>query len=471
MTKREQPNPEPKAAANPYATQMVSAAPPSAALLLQDEAGQPLRIVPLNSPTLSVGRLPISGLVLDAPMISRNHLQIAWNGHEAHVTDLESTSGTLLGGVRLAAHVATLWKPGQVLQLGPYRVELHLGPQLSPTLAHPTAMEAAAPPASAAPAEAAPTRALQALPPTDNLAVPPPAVDIFAAPPPRAVEAPAVTHILDDQATHASLKVVTGPSLSVVPGQRAVASVLVINRAAAAERYVFGLEGVPPEWVQLPAPLAIGAGEQAMATIMVMVPIETTSTARVYPVTLSLNSQGSGVLVDHTVMEWSVQPFTDARIALDPKRIVGRERAVYNIGLTNTGNAPARFAISADEEEADLNCSLDLSQVLVEPGQTLQLPLKVQVGQRLIGNQRRYSFTVKATTQGLRPLTAAGVFVQQAVISTWMLVVGIIVLAAIAVLVIQLTDIIPEAQSTTILVAPALAVRRFLAHPRMMKRD
>ena len=447
-TKREQPNqerPEPNTAANPYATQMVSAAPPTASVVLQDEAGQPLRIVPLHA-LLSVGRLPISGLVLDAPMISRSHLQIEWNGSDAHVTDLGSTSGTFVNGVQLPANVATPWKQGQVIQIGPYRLQLHIGAQLAALGTHATtaaALDAAPPPVAQAPA---PTRALQAPMPDVSAApapmnipsgLPPLVPDVLAAPPPRAMESPAVTRMLDNSALPSSLRVVTGLSLNVTPGQRAVVSVLAINHAASAERFVVALEGVPAEWVQLPAALAIGAGEQAMASIMVMVPIETTSTARVYPVTIHLNAQSTGVLIDHVVMEWAVLPFTDGRIALDPKRIVGRERAVYRVALTNTGNAPARFMLSADDEEAALECALDTNQVLVEPGETLQLPLKVHAGSRLVGSERRYSFTIKATAPGLRPLTAAGVFAQQAVFSLWMLVIALVILVAIGLLVAQ----------------------------------
>jgi hypothetical protein len=443
MTKREQPNPEPHAAANPYATQMVAASQPAASIVVQDEAGQPLRNIPLSSPLLSVGRLPTSGLLLDAPMISRSHLQIGWDGHDVQVTDLGSTSGTLLDGVRLVAQVATAWKPGQLVQLGPYRLLLQVGQPLAAAVGHATVMEA--PPAVEPVAASAPTRALQAPPP-----------DALSAPPPRVVEAPAATRMLDPQEVPSSLRVVTGAGLSITPGQRAVVSVLVINhhQAAVGERFVMALEGVPAEWVQLPAPLAIGLGEQAMATLMVMVPIETTSTARVYPVTIRLNVQSSGILIDHVVMEWSVQPFADGSIALDPKRIVGRERAVYQIALTNTGNAPTRFTLSADEDEANMVCVLDTNQVLVEPGQTLHLPLKVQSSKRLVGSERRYSFIVKATTPGMRTLTAAGVFAQQALFSIWVFAVGVVVVVALSLLVAQYTGVLSSLQPTPTPVVP-----------------
>jgi hypothetical protein len=270
------------------------------------------------------------------------------------------------------------------------------------------------------------------------------------------MEAPAVTRMLDAQEVPVSLRVVTGASLSITPGQRAVVSVLAINhnQAAVGERFVVALEGVPAEWVQLPAPLAIGLGEQAMASLMVMVPIETTSTARVYPVTIRLNAQSSGTLIDHVVMEWSVQPFADGSIALDPKRIIGRERAVFQIALGNTGNAPTRFTISADEDEANMVCVLDTNQVLIEPGQTLHLPLKVQASRRLVGSERRYSFIVKATTPGLRPLTAAGVFAQQALFSIWVFVVGVVVVVSLGLLVAQYSGVLSSLQPTATPVAP-----------------
>jgi hypothetical protein len=99
-------------------------------------------------------------------------------------------------------------------------------------------------------------------------------------------------------------------------------------------------------------------------------------------------------------------------------------------------------------------CVLDTNQVLVEPGQTLQLPLKVQASRRLVGSERRYSFIVKAITPGLRPLTAAGVFAQQALFSIWVFLVGVVVVVSLSLLVAQYTGVLSRLQPTPTPVAP-----------------
>src|SRR5215216_1154874 len=71
-------------------------------VLLLDAHGRPARTIALTKQGLTIGRLPNSSIVLDAPTVSRAHARIDWDGRHATVTDLDARSGTQLGNSRLA---------------------------------------------------------------------------------------------------------------------------------------------------------------------------------------------------------------------------------------------------------------------------------------------------------------------------------------------------------------------------------
>ena len=79
--------------------------PPAHFLLLQPEEGlsgngQVLRI-PLDLPSLLVGRIAPADLVLNSTMVSRRHCRFERDGEHMVLTDLGSTNGTFVGSQRV----------------------------------------------------------------------------------------------------------------------------------------------------------------------------------------------------------------------------------------------------------------------------------------------------------------------------------------------------------------------------------
>lgn len=60
--------------------------------------------VPLTEETITVGRLPESTIVLADPNVSRRHAEIRPRGSTFVVTDLGSTNGTRINGIRITEH-------------------------------------------------------------------------------------------------------------------------------------------------------------------------------------------------------------------------------------------------------------------------------------------------------------------------------------------------------------------------------
>jgi serine/threonine protein kinase len=82
------------------------------------------QVVDLTGNGLTLGRLDDNDVVLNEPGVSRHHLLIDWNGSEATVTDLGSSNGTLLGGVRLPPQVPRIWNVTDELRIGPLQLRL-----------------------------------------------------------------------------------------------------------------------------------------------------------------------------------------------------------------------------------------------------------------------------------------------------------------------------------------------------------
>lgn len=107
----------------------VAEAPPvshrAPVLVVRDSRGEAERVVRLDPKGLTpviLGRAEDCDVVLADTAISRRHLMVRSMGHEAEVTDLGSTNGSYLGGIRLegTVHLAE----GQSVQIGRHFVTL-----------------------------------------------------------------------------------------------------------------------------------------------------------------------------------------------------------------------------------------------------------------------------------------------------------------------------------------------------------
>ena len=99
--------------------------PPAAAqarLRVRDRGRE--RHVPLPEEGLTVGSVAGNGLVLDDPFVSSRHLRIDKPGARWEITDVGSTNGTLLGGVRV--YRAEL-PPGLPISVGDSELVLEIG--------------------------------------------------------------------------------------------------------------------------------------------------------------------------------------------------------------------------------------------------------------------------------------------------------------------------------------------------------
>lgn len=88
-------------------------------LLLQQDGASPRRI-PLQPLPVTIGRTPPADLVLEGGTVSRRHCRLERSQDQVLVTDLGSTNGTFIDGVRVEGSVAL--RDGATLAIGAHRL-------------------------------------------------------------------------------------------------------------------------------------------------------------------------------------------------------------------------------------------------------------------------------------------------------------------------------------------------------------
>ena len=78
---------------------------------------RPGQVFALTQDAISIGRDPLSDIVLDDPEVSRQHARLSRVGDSYHLQDAGSTNGTFVDGQRLSGEAVPL-KPGQVVMMG-----------------------------------------------------------------------------------------------------------------------------------------------------------------------------------------------------------------------------------------------------------------------------------------------------------------------------------------------------------------
>ncbi|MBK9710607.1 MAG: FHA domain-containing protein [Kouleothrix sp.] len=355
-----------------------NAAAPRVELL--DPQGQLIQTIQLTLAGITVGRQPGNDLVLNAPIVSREHLRIDWDGRRAYVTDLSSRSGSRLAGALIPPDQRQVWAAGQPLQIGPYTLRLLT---------------------AAARASQQPDPLLSSL-----LGDP-------AAPLPG-----------QSSSGEGRIAVALSPAqvaLTLTPGQPTLVYVTIANHGPS-DTLVLAIEGLPTTWIDTPNEmLSLDQGAQAVLPITITAPASPESRVREYPVTLRAYSIQNPAIAATTSARWRVRPFAASRLELAPRRARGQNQAGYVVRITNLGNRAARYTLDASDDEQVLAFAFAEPEVVVEPGKVVDVPLTAAPPQRIFGRPLRHTISVSASNPGEGTLTADGEFLQDPLVPIWAL--------------------------------------------------
>ena len=353
---------------------------------LHDQSGKVLQKLDLTAAGVTIGRATDNSLFYDSTELSRNHLRIQLEGQRVTVTDLGSSNGTYMEGVRLLPQVPQVWEGSQPLRLGS-SLWLALEPASTPNE-----------PATVGP---------------------------------RSSRSNQIGVALDSK------------TLALIPGQPARCKVTLVNLEEIVDHISLAVAGVPEEWVEgTGKEVQLNPGAQATVLLTILAPQEPASRAGDYQVTISVRSRenpGDSGTVEAT---WTVLPFAAMSVGISPLKASGRKQANYQVNLRNEGNAAGEFELSGFDEEGDLaflfaadtpspQAKLSLG---LDAGGESSTSLNVRKGRRWIGAAQPYRFSVRAGARKVKePQQATAKFIHRALIPTWVVAVLPMLLIAAAV--------------------------------------
>jgi serine/threonine protein kinase len=388
-----------------------------------DLRGQTIQIAEVTSQGLIIGRQRDCDIVLSAETISRRHLQVKWDGNKTIVTDLKSSYGTKLGDEKLVPQVSRVWEEKQTVSIGPFLLHLE-APEVSEVPLVKVRNEEPVLPASG-----------------DSILQSP--LSLAAS-------------------NRIGIRVEPG-KLTITPGDPSETKVTLVNLGKTVDWFTPVVEGVDGEWVQGQGQeVHLNPGMQKEVELRVKVPRVAESRAQEYPVTVWASSREKPGESGSVQALWTVLPFWDDALRLEPGKIRGRGTGNYTVTIQNNGNISERYELSCEDAEQKLAYHFrPNNEVRVEPGKQTKIPLKVKTRRFWLGNEQPHPFQVHATPAAKRsPQTKNAEFVNRALIPNWLFPVVAAILAVALVLALLLPRIFNagsgvSTQTSTPIVTPA----------------
>jgi hypothetical protein len=434
--------------------------PPSSMPQVQvlDNHGAPLHLVNLTGDGLAIGRSESNDLTLPDESVSEEHAFIDWDGRQVTITDLGSKNGTFVAGVRLSAQDRYPWQGGAPVRIGVYWLRLipplmqaasvvapvaYGAPGPTAVVAAQPASAPATPPVAPAPRQPAPVTpsfgAPVMTPPTAApTQMPPPGVARSASPtqtpPPTGGAPPDVIGVTQPPLSSNRYGVeLEQDVMTLTPGMPSVLRMTLYNYSDNVDHLRVEVQGVPETWIQgpLPEPQLLPNGRTPVA-LNINVPRTPENRAGPYPVTLYARSRSRPNEAGIAQATWNVQAFTEHRLELKPRRVIGWFRASYNLALTNAGNVPMRYTVVGEDDEQALAFNLGEDAVALEPGASFRHRLVVRGPIRWFGSPQPRSFSIHARTEKRSDAqTSSAQFVQRALIPPWLIPIALLAFLAI----------------------------------------
>jgi hypothetical protein len=211
----------------------------------------------------------------------------------------------------------------------------------------------------------------------------------------------------------------------------------IINAGQIVAGFSVTLQGVPEAWVNVtPRMVNLNEGQRATVRVSVTPPRESSSTAGKHALQAIVQSPNYAGFQSTSQLGLTIRPYFDYSVGnLSPKeqKIHWRKRSgIAKLPISNHGNSPADFSVSAVDDEN--GCSFDFllsketqltrqATLSVPAGGTVTLPIEITpLKQAMIAlRSRRYHYTtsVQLTQQALVPQTLSGSVTSVPLIGWW----------------------------------------------------
>jgi hypothetical protein len=332
--------------------------------------GGAVREIPIEMPSLLVGRAQENHVVIDHPSVSRRHARLSIDSGRLMVEDFGSTGGTFVGGQQIEPNSPHLVEDGQSLRFG--SVEGIFIPE-----------GRAAPAAGSGPPQSSPAGA-----------------GAQAGPAPR-VQA-----------------VLASPGEPISPGSIATATLSLRNLSRVVDELTISVPDLPPEWVRVSrTSVSLLPAATDEVPVLIQPPRDPSALAGTRMFTVVVHSREQGTDVE-AVGSITIQPFGQLTVSLQPSRA----KRDFRVVAENGGNEPLTLALKGIDDEEALDYEFASESVTIPPGAHQTVALKVRTRKRKItGAPLVKPFRVEARPASTRaaPVLADGALQSEPPLASW----------------------------------------------------
>jgi serine/threonine protein kinase len=352
--------------------------------LLVREPGGASRVIPIQKAVITLGRAPDNDVVLDHTDVSRHHarLEVAADG-VYRITDLNSTNGIYLAGVLVGAGIPTVWPPAQSLSIADFQLDL----------------ERYATPAPSTPPPPIPEE------PTTRYS---PAID-------------PVSLLMPDN------------HLTVEPGQRVTASLVIQNQGRVTDQFKVTVEGIPAAWVLAPSPVKLAPNQKQEVKLTIQPPRSGQSRAARYSLVIRATSQEDPDQFAEVEGTLTITDYVQFSSEIQPPQIEAGQRA--RVVVINQSNTPETFTIRWLAQDDELDFEPAQTQLNIAEGQTASVEFYgIPRRLRWFGGRKIHPFSTQIRATNNETQTQQGELVSYSSIPPWAFLLVIIPALALCVL-------------------------------------
>jgi hypothetical protein len=229
--------------------------------------------------------------------------------------------------------------------------------------------------------------------------------------------------------------------------QAAVYTLTVINGGPIVATFDLEVAGVPGEWVDIQPPrLNLYEGGRGTVEIRITPPRDPATLAKAYPLQFAATSPNYPGLRSAAQAELTVNPYDEYTVGnITPRSKSaswGAKSAQTSFTVTNLGNHPAGFRVSAQDEENGCQFSfpqpgqatlVKQADLQVPPGETVTVPVLVSPIRRSLVRLQARRFLYTVTTQSLTDATStrmlSGTFISRPLFGLLSVILAVAILA------------------------------------------
>ncbi len=346
-------------------------------------ANHETRTISVHDSGLTIGSKPDNDIVLDGAEVAEYHARMERVDGHFRVIDLNSTSGTFIGDLRLRPGNPTDWKPDTALRIGENWLSLQAGDQGEATV-----------PTATVPSEPIPD--------------------------------------YDRELVHWSHSKQSGiyvgtSQISIAPGKSGQLSLVLVNNALESVHFRVIVSGVPAGWVSgLPSDITVPPRSEHATTLSLTLPRSPTTKAGRYNVSVQLVSQNTPGDLLETSFTLTVLAYSRFACQLNPVTLNPNDRT--QIKIENLGNTPETFTLMVEDRTGELTLVLHDEPFRIPEGDSAVIEMRVNTTPRIWTRRgRTYPFFVSVNSSGGETQRLEGTVVGQGSPLAWLIPLALLI--------------------------------------------